>query len=299
MMSYRGNINFRFGGPLTDTVKKLMIINGAIFIIQKLFNIFSPGIMDRIFGLHHIGLIYEFKIWQLFTYMFLHGGFLHILFNLLGLWMFGGELEQKWGKKTFLQYYLFSGFGAGIFIAIMNYIVFSKYGFSPVTIGASGAIYGILLAYGLTWPNREVLLYFLFPVKIKYLVLGFGIIEFIGTLSSAMGAGGTISHIGHLGGIGSGFLFLFFRKKRQQTVSYMYTTGKPNSSEGIVKHFLKEERLKRKSQEIEKRIKAKKIIDTLLEKIAKEGMSSLSHKEKSDLEWARKHYYPNDEDTVH
>lgn len=294
-MSYRGNINFRFGGPLTDTVKKLMIINGVIFILQKIINIFSPGVIEHIFGLNHIGLFYEFKIWQLFTYMFLHGGFFHIFFNLFGLWMFGGELEQKWGKKTFLQYYIFTGIGAGIFIALMNYIVFSKYGYSPITIGASGAIYGILLAYGMTWPNREVLFLLIFPIKIKYLVIGFGIMEFIGTLSSAMGAGGAISHIGHIGGIISGFLFITYRKRK-----YEISSQRPRSSnQGIIQQFLKEERLKKKSQEIEKRIKAKKIIDTLLDKIARDGMSSLTNKEKTDLEWARKHYYPNDEDTVH
>jgi membrane associated rhomboid family serine protease len=288
------NVSFRFGGPITEIVKKLMIINAGIFLLQHIFNLFFAGAVERIFGLNHVGLLYEFKIWQPFTYMFLHGNLLHLFFNLLALWMFGGELEQRWGKKVFLQYYIFSGIGAGVFIAIMNFIVFTQYGYAPVTIGASGAIYGILLAYGMTWPNREVLLYFLFPIKIKYLVIAFGLMEFIGTISSATGSGGTISHIGHIGGLISGFIFIMYKRKKSRISSSNNVS--PN---GKLNQFLMQERLKRKQQEIDKRIQAKTIIDSLLEKIAKEGMGSLSHKEKSDLEWARKHYYPNEEDIVH
>ncbi|MBN2402982.1 MAG: rhomboid family intramembrane serine protease [Spirochaetes bacterium] len=290
----RQNVNFRFGGPITEIVKKLLIINAGIFVLQHIFNLFFAGTAERIFGLNHVGFIYEFKIWQPVTYMFLHGNLLHLFFNLFALWMFGGELEQRWGKKVFLKYYIFCGIGAGLFIAFMNFIVFAQYGYAPITIGASGAIYGILLAYGMIWPNREVLLYFLFPVKIKYLVIGFGIIEFLGTISSAAGAGGTISHIGHLGGLFSGFVFIIYKRKKSRLKN-----KNEASTGGKVSQFLMQERLKRKQQEIDKRIQAKNIIDSLLEKIAKEGMGSLTHKEKSDLEWARKHYYPDDEDIVH
>ncbi|MFH0974382.1 MAG: rhomboid family intramembrane serine protease [Spirochaetota bacterium] len=298
----RQNVSFRFGGPITEAVKKLMIINAGIFLIQKILYLVYPGIFEHIFGLNHIGLFYEFKIWQPFTYMFLHGSILHIFFNLLTLWMFGGELEQRWGKKLFIQYYFFSGIGAGFFISIMNFIIFANYGYSPVTIGASGAIYGILLAYGMTWPNREVLLYFVIPIKIKYLVIGFGLIEFLGTITSATGSGGTISHIGHLGGLISGFLFLLFRRKKSvktdKNPSAQSSASTPGSN-GKIYQFLSQDKLKRKQEETDSRIKAKKIIDSLLEKIAREGMSALSHKEKSELEWARKHYYPNEEDILH
>lgn len=291
----RQNFNIRFGGPVTEYVKILMIVNGAVFILQKIFNFFYPGAVESIFGLSHAGLFFEFKIWQLFTYMFLHGSLLHILFNLLALWMFGGELEQLWGKKLFLRYYFFTGIGAGIFIAAMNFIVYSKFGYSPVTIGASGALYGILLAYGMTWPNREILLYFLFPIKVKYLVIAFGLIEFFGTISNVAGSGGTISHIGHIGGIISGFIFITYRKRKMRKPD----REAPQAAKGNVVQFVTRDRLKQKQQEIETRIKAKKTIDMLLEKIAREGMASLTNKEKSNLEWARKHYYPNDDDTVH
>ncbi len=291
-------VQIRIGGPITPIVKKLMIINGLVFLLQQTAGIFHPGIIERLFGLSHAGLFYEFKIWQPFTYMFLHGSWTHIILNLISFWMFAGELEQMWGSRTFLRYYLFSGIGAGLFIMIMNFFIFYKYGYAPVTIGASGAIYGILLAYGMTWPNREVYLYFVLPVKIKYLIIGFGLIAFFGTLSSAAGAGGNISQIGHLGGLISGYIYILYKRnsggRQAEDEKRDY-----NNNVHYINEFLKKERLKRKQQEIDKRSEAKKIIDVLLEKIAREGMSSLSPKERKMLEWARKHYYPADGDTVH
>ncbi len=284
----------RFGGPITPMVKRLMIINGVIFLLQLIVGLVAPGRIEYYFGLHHIGLLHRFMIWQPFTYMFLHGNFLHIFFNLFALWMFAGELELQWGSNTFLRYYLFSGIGAGIFIAVMNFVIFEKYGSSPITIGASGALYAILLAYGLTWPNREVLLYFLFPIKMKYLVIIFGAIEFFGTISSAQGAGGNISHIGHLGGLVSGFIYIMYRVK----ISPL-SRKRTKDKRGVVDEYLKQSRLKKKQEEIETRIQAKLIIDRLLEKIAREGMSSLTPKERKELEWARKHYYPDDSTTIH
>jgi membrane associated rhomboid family serine protease len=288
-------VQIRIGGPITPIVKKLMIINGSIFLFQQFMGLSMPGVMERIFGLSHTGIFYEFKIWQPFTYMFIHGSWMHIIFNLIALWMFAGELEQMWGSRFFLRYYLFSGLGAGFFILIMNFIVFNRFGSAPVTIGASGAIYGILLAYGITWPNREVLLYFILPVKIKYLIIAFGLMEFFGTLSSVAGTGGNISHIGHLGGLISGYIYMVYKRGGSQPED-----EKPgNNNVHLINEFLKKERLKRKQQEIDKRIEAKNIIDELLEKIARDGMASLSPKERKLLEWARKHYYPADGDIVH
>ncbi len=289
------NVNFRIGGPLTPVVKKLMIINGIFFLCQQIFGIFYPGYIENLFGLNHVGFIQELKLWQIITYMFLHGGWFHIIFNLLGLWMFAGELEQNWGSALFLRYYLIAGIGAGFFIALMNYLLYVRNGINPVTIGASGAIYGILLAYGVTWPNRKVLLYFIIPVKIKYLVLVFGLIEFFGLLSTAAGAGGNISHIGHLGGLLTGLLYFFLRIRRPK---FGYASQRPGN-ENIFSRVLKKLRVKRKKKVIESRIQSKKIIDELLEKIARQGMSSLTAQEKKDLEWARKHYYPDRDETLH
>jgi len=288
---YQKNITIRFGGPLTPGVKKLLILNGTIFLAQQILNLFLDGrIIEVLFGLSHEGFIQNFMLWQPFTYMFLHAGWFHIFFNLLGLWMFAGDLENYLGEKRFLKYYLFSGFGAGLIIASMNYYVFLKYGISSITIGASGALYAVLLGYAMLWPDREVLLYFLIPIKIKYLLLAFGLIEFFGTLSTVSGKGGNISHIGHIGGLIAGF---FLMKK------YMKIPLKKTKNISFFEKLKRRKRLKNKRKEIDDRIEAKKIIDELLAKIARSGMSSLTVEEKNKLEWARRHYYPGSNETVH
>ncbi|TAL36469.1 MAG: rhomboid family intramembrane serine protease [Spirochaetes bacterium] len=288
-------MSFRLGGPITPVVKKLMIINAAVFLIQELAGIFEPGVIESYLGLNHQGLVGDLRVWQLFTYMFLHGGWFHIIFNLLGLWMFAGDLENHWGSGRFLKYYLFTGIGAGIFIALMNSMIQVRYlgllpPYQPTTIGASGALYGLLLAYGMTWPNREVLLYFLFPIKMKYLVLIFGALEFFGTLSSLRGVGGNVSHIGHMGGIVTGLVLMMAMRSggRERT-----------AGPGPIGGFLKKLRLAKKQRAISERIEAKEIIDTLLDKIARQGMSALTAAERKKLEWARRHYYPEKTETIH
>ncbi len=267
-------------------VKRIMIINGAVFLIQFISGLAgsSDYTVMNVFGLSHAGLVQNHRIWQLFTYMFIHGGFLHIFFNLFALWMFAGELERMWGSRRFLKYYLICGAGAGLFIALMNWYVFSTTGMShSVTIGASGAVYGILLAYGMTWPDRKVLLYFLFPVKMKYLLIIFGLLEFFGTFSDQAGG---ISHVGHLGGLVSGFLIMFLSGNRKGSISR--------------RNFdpFRKLRLAKKKREIQERINAKETIDRLLGKISSEGFSSLSGKDRQDLEKARKIFNSGDE-TIH
>ncbi|TFH43660.1 MAG: rhomboid family intramembrane serine protease [Chrysiogenales bacterium] len=289
------NVNIRIGGPLTPMVKKLMIINGVVFIVQQIARLMYPGYIENLFGLHHVSFIEELKLWQVFTYMFLHGGWFHIFFNLFALWMFAGELEQLWGGNEFLRYYLLCGIGAGLSIALMNYIVYENYHSDPVTIGASGAIYALLLAYGLNWPDRKVLLYFVIPVKIKYLVIAFGLIEFFGTISTVSVGAGNISHIGHLGGFVSGIVYYYIHMRRPMESRKI--GGRRDG--GSVAGFFKRARLKKKKKEIETRIRAKKVIDESLEKIARYGMSSLTPVEKKELEWARRHYYPDRDETLH
>ena len=288
---YQRNVSIRFGGPLTSGVKKLLIINGTIFLIQQIMGLVSDsGISEVLFGLSHEGFINRFMLWQPVTYMFLHGGWIHIFFNLLGLWMFGGEVENYLGEKRFIKFYILSGLGAGLLIALMNYYVYIRFGFSGVTIGASGALYAILIAYAMLWPDREVYLYFLFPVKIKYLLLAYGVFEFFSTLSTAAGKAGNISHIGHIGGLAAGFFLMKL---------FMNPSVKKNKNFSFLDTYRKKQRLNKKRKEIDERIEAKKIIDTLLIKIARDGMSSLSTDEKKKLEWARRHYYPAGNDTVH
>src|SRR4030042_100187 len=144
---------FSFGQALTPAVRNLMIATGAVFLVQQMLLMTSIDLYVRYF-LNYFALDpqkvwTQYYIWQLFTYIFLHGDFFHILFNLFSLWMFGGELENYWGSRRFLFYFFFCGIGAGIFTVLL-----SPY---PV-IGASGAIYAILLAFGWLFPNRPIYL---------------------------------------------------------------------------------------------------------------------------------------------
>ena len=194
---------FSFGYGLTPIIKNLMIIMGAVFVLQMLVS----GWIDLYFGLVPILVWKKYFLWQLLTYMFLHGGFSHILFNLLALWMFGGELENYWGSKRFLFYFLFCGIGAGICT-----VVFTPYQFIPV-IGASGAIYGLLLAFGWLFPNRLIYIYFLFPIPAKYFVIIFGLIELFASME---GTRGGVAHLTHLGGLLFGLLYMLYPMIRQK-----------------------------------------------------------------------------------
>jgi membrane associated rhomboid family serine protease len=199
MTDYR----FSLGYGLTPIIKKLMIIMGMVFLLQMV----ASNRINFYLGLVPILVWKKYFLWQLGTYIFLHGGLTHLLFNLLALWMFGGELENYWGSRKFLRYFLFCGIGAGICT-----VFFSPYQFIPV-IGASGAIYGILLAFGWLFPNRLIYIYFLFPVPAKYMVIIFGLIELY---SSAEGTGGGIAHLTHLGGLLFGLLYMGYPAVRQK-----------------------------------------------------------------------------------
>jgi membrane associated rhomboid family serine protease len=138
--------------------------------------------------------------------MFLHGNIGHILFNMLALWMFGTELERLWGTRTFLRYYGVVGVAAAVSTILVSSLVpFAARTFYTTTIGASGAIYGLLLAYGLLFPNRPIMLYFVFPIPAKYFVMILGAIALLMAVSDS---GGGVAHITHLGGLVAGYLFL-------------------------------------------------------------------------------------------
>jgi membrane associated rhomboid family serine protease len=199
---------FSFGYGLTPVIKNLMIVMGIVFLLQEVVSRMMVVYLGLLPGL----VWHEFYLWQLLTYMFLHGGFFHILFNLLALWMFGGELENLWGSRRFLFYFFFCGIGAGIITVLCTVILTPQYQFIPV-IGASGAIYGILLAFGWLFPNRLIYVYFLFPIPAKYFVIIFGLIEFF---SSIGGAGGGVSHLTHLGGLFFGILYMLYPTVRQK-----------------------------------------------------------------------------------
>jgi membrane associated rhomboid family serine protease len=197
-----------FGGPATRTVKSLIIINLAVFISQLAFRLlFDCRLIEEAFGLSPLSVTYNHTLWQFVTYMFLHGGIGHLFFNMLTLFMFGNELVRYWGPRRFLVYYFVTGIGAGV----CSWIVAA---YSPaIVIGASGAIYGLLLAYGLTYPNRIVYLNFLFPIKVKWLAIIMGVVAF---LSSIMESDSGVANIAHLGGMIVGYLFLKGRDWRDR-----------------------------------------------------------------------------------
>ena len=187
--------SFSFGGGVTPAVKFLLIVNTAVFILQ----IFLDQYLTWLFGLVPHLVWQNFYLWQLFTYQFLHGGLFHLLFNMLALWMFGCALERRWGSEFFLKYYFVSAVGGGI---LNTLLVPDQMGPS---IGASAGVYGILLAFGLIYPNQVVYLYFLFPIKMKHFVWIIGAIALYSSITS--GESG-IAHLAHLGGMIFGYLYL-------------------------------------------------------------------------------------------
>ena len=189
-------------GPLSPAIKALIGINVGLFFVTWIF----PEIKD-IFGLRPSEALWpQLRVWQVLTYMFLHGSISHILFNMLALWMFGTELERMWGTRFFVWYYCVVGAAAAISTILISAVFpFAARTFSTTTIGASGAIYGLLLAYGLSFPDRPIYMYFVFPIPAKYFVMIMGAIALLSAVSDS---GGGIAHITHLGGLVAGYAFL-------------------------------------------------------------------------------------------
>jgi membrane associated rhomboid family serine protease len=187
-------------------VKWLIVSNVAVFV---LFTLFGRWIGDdlRLLALAPRAVVSYFALWQLVTYLFIHSGISHLLFNMLALWMFGVPLEQTWGTKRFLKYYFLCGIGAGLCDVALHAAVGD---WGTRTVGASGAIYGLLMAFGVLFPNQTVLMGFLFPIKAKYMVMIYGAIELLLAFSVNDG----VSNIAHLGGMAFGYVYLKGRLPR-------------------------------------------------------------------------------------
>ncbi len=222
---------------MPPVTKNIIIINVLIF----LGSIVAPkyGInLTQWFGLHFF-MAPDFKLYQLFTYMFMHGGFEHLFFNMFAVWMFGRVLEQVWGPRRFLFYYIVCGVGAGLIQELVQYIQYATVlsGYDSVnmggnyvipmsdylnmmtTVGASGAIYAILLAFGMIFPNQPIYLYFLLPMKAKYFVMGYAVLELIFGMSQR---GDGIAHFAHLGGMLFGFILIMYWKKKNKNGQFFY-----------------------------------------------------------------------------
>ncbi len=276
------NKNFRIGpyGVLTPAVKNLVLANGIIYLII----ILSPGVQEFFisnFALFPRDVFSNFKIWQLVTYMFLHdpSGIMHILFNMIFLWMFGSDLEREWGTKEFLKYYFITGIGAGL----IN-ILFSSTTNAP-TIGASGAIYGIMLAYALRYPNREIYLYFLIPVKIKYFMGFLILVSFFSTFSRYSDG---VAHAAHLGGIIVGFAYLRY--------GHLIYKLKSSMKKGFSSDSKINPNMKFTKGRADKTEYYRKVMDKLLDKMNKVGYLNLSEDERDQLNESSQYLREHDEE---
>jgi membrane associated rhomboid family serine protease len=188
-------------GPLSLALKVLVGANVGMFLAQT----FLPSLTWTL-GLMPSAVLGEFHLWQLATYMFLHGGVFHLLFNMLALWMFGLELERIWGTRYFLKFYFVTGIGAAALTVLFSLTPFSfaQQLQHAIVIGASGAIYGLLLAYAMYFPDRPIYMYFVFPIPAKYFVAIMGALAFYSSISDSSG----IANATHLGGLLVAYLFL-------------------------------------------------------------------------------------------
>ena len=292
--------------------KNLLVVNVLAFIAT--FVLERSGIdLTRMLGLHFF-LASEFHVYQFITYMFLHGGFAHILFNMFALWMFGSVIERVWGPKKFLFYYICCGVGAGFTQELVQYITYSMEGIAAyqyvnaggiqmttdayinlwTTIGASGAVYGILLAFGMIFPNERLFIIpFPFPIKAKWLIVGYIAIELFSAMS---GPGDGVAHMAHLGGMLFGFLLIrYWQKHPDSSSSFGRSRGqeffdnmkrryeaRQNQQHMKAEHTTDARRESDEEYNVRQR-KNQEEIDAILDKIRKSGYDSLTKDEKKKL----------------
>ena len=285
MRAYRTGGGFGYGGrQTTSAVKTLIIANAVVFGLQTVLGgglLQGFGFIERWFSFVPGIAIYDLQIWRFFSYMFLHGGLFHIALNMFILWMFGSQIEALWGKRAFLIYYFVCGVGAAVIYGVFNLVGLSAY--TPM-LGASGAVYGILLAYGLTFPNNIILVFFILPLKAKYAVVLFGLIEFL-----SIPRGGSVAHLAHLGGMLAGYIFL------QATAPGLARRGRRSTLDvsGAWRRFRTRSRMRVVRPEDRAqggnggdgapRTPEQSRIDAILDKISREGLQSLNEEEQEIL----------------
>ncbi|MCI0707433.1 MAG: rhomboid family intramembrane serine protease [Ignavibacteriae bacterium] len=265
-------------------IKILLLSNGVVFLFMAVFGDFSidgrslNSYLTEYFALIPFG--FGFLPWQLVTYQFMHAGWSHILYNLFGLWMFGMEIENIWGSKKFLIYYLVCGVVAGIFqLALAP--VFEPTQLAP-TVGASGAVYGVLIAFAMMFPDRYIFLYFLLPIKAKYFVGG---LILLGVF--AVGSPGNVANLAHLGGAFAGFLMILsdrgqipFTRTFNNMRSRMRQQQRVWPGEDVLDakvYDIKDGKPKDDRNETQRRV------DEILDKISRSGYQNLTDEEKRIL----------------
>ena len=271
-----GGMNFSY--QLTPWVKRLLIANTVVFALTW---VIGPEFVFEWFSFRPTKLL--FRPWTPLTYMFLHGDFWHILMNMLVLFFFGPPLESKWGSKEFIRYYLVCGFG-GVALSFL----FVSYSI----IGASAAVYGVMLAFAMVWPDAPIYVWGIFPVKAKWLV-GFLVLV---TFSSAFGGatGGGVAHFAHLGGFAAGLLYLKTDWRASQAIQNMGKAARARRF-AIVPREEREAATdaghRRSDDAGEKR--TLDAVDRVLDKISAEGMASLTEQERQLLDEVSKKHRTN------
>jgi len=207
-------------GPWTPADRAIILVNVAVFVVT----LAMPARIIDWFGLVPQSVIEERRIWQLVTYLFVHSptDLFHILFNMLAVWMFGTDLERRWGARAFTNYYFVCGIGAGLSMVLVSLIPWAPVHavYDAVTFGASGAVYGLLLAWAIIFPDRQILFMLFFPIPARVFVLIMDAIAFF----SAIGAsGGPVAHLAHLGGLLVGWIYLKGPRNLQLEFKYRLT----------------------------------------------------------------------------
>ena len=266
--SYPG---FGTGFRMTSAVKWLILINVIVFLAVSIFSGFP---WFTLFGMVPTLVTGKLMLWQLVTYMFLHGGLMHLFFNMWILFMFGTAVEKYWGRKQFLTYYFFTGIGAGIcsLVTSLNSSI-------PV-VGASGAIFGLLVAYAMLFPDSIILVFFILPMKARHAVLLFAAIDLMGALSNP---GTGIAYFAHLGGALFGYLYL----KNEWIRLRLYRFAGFN-----IKGWFKKTQQSRRKKTIKRKKKQQDDLDSrvdeILDKINRYGIGSITTEERQILERKRR-----------
>ena len=279
----RGTGNYRDGGmifgyQLTPWVKRLLIANTIVFVLTW---VIGRGFVLDWFSFQPTKIF--IRPWTPLTYMFLHGDFWHLFMNMLGLFFFGTHIESKWGSREFIRYYLVCGLG-GVALSFLF--------LTNPTIGASAAVYGVLLAFAMTWPNAPIYVWGIFPVQAKWLVGFFVVVSFINAFGAA---GGGVNHFAHLGGFAAGFLYLKADWRASQAIQGIQKAARGGRRFAIVPREEQEEATSGLNQESVDAAEETTLdaVDRVLDKISAEGMASLTEQEKQLLDQVSKKHRTN------
>ena len=209
--------------PTPKLIKRLIYLNVVMYVITLIASWMEVD-LTSVLGLVPYLVIKKYYVWQFLTYMFLHGSIFHLLFNMLMLWMFGAELCRLWGESFFIKYYMITGVGAGLCVVAMSLVLPSQYAIP--TIGASGAIFGLFLAYGLIFKDKRLYVFGLIPVKARPLVIIMGSIELVSLLSEQ---NSSISHLAHLGGLFTGLAYIKIKEYERKVLMKRHSQNKDSN----------------------------------------------------------------------